>query len=261
MKITTRLRQLENSTKELNGVTSSWMMYVLPRFTSPGLLSPAISDVNASKLIEAVAALKVGRSSQPGKRPSANTIIVEDTGEIDSGYASKNGSQSSTPESSNFRDGGAVLIGNASRWSITKRKKIKLTPFDKDIPRLTQNRFEDLRELHADNLVKLTRGSFRCRGILMSLKVLGESESTAEPWVFIQCDKAVARKVGQYFKQRSVESDFKPPNPDAYTPNFEIYVHEMPPLALGSNSVLPPTPRSDVNYTHQKPNCTSKRIH
>jgi hypothetical protein len=58
---------------------------------------------------------------------------------------------------------------------------MKLLHFEKDIPRLTQNRFEDLRELHADNLIKLTRGLSRCRGILMSLKGLGENEATTTP--------------------------------------------------------------------------------
>ena len=63
----------------------------------------------------------------------------------------------------------------------------------------------------------------------MSLKMLGENESTAAPWIFIQCDKIIAPKVRKFFKQPSVESDFKPSRPDAYSPVFNIYVHEMPP--------------------------------
>jgi hypothetical protein len=56
----------------------------------------------------------------------------------------------------------------------------------------------------------------------MTLKVLGESEETAEPWVFIQCDKAIAKKVRRFFKQSSVVSDFKPPSPNIYTPKLYI---------------------------------------
>lgn len=155
----------------------------------------------------------------------------------DSGYASTNTSQSSAPHTSKgaFVDGGAVVSKTRLPWGIPSRKKIKLMPFDKPIPIFTQNRFNDLRELHADNLNKLTRGLARCRGILMSLKVLGESETTAAPWVFIQCDRTIAGKVRRFFKQFEVESDFKPPHPDVYTPSFEIYVLELPPIALHKN--------------------------
>jgi hypothetical protein len=105
---------------------------------------------------------------------------------------------------------------------LTRRKKTKLTHFEKEIPKLTQNRFEDLRELYADSLNNLASGISKRRGILMTLKVLGESEETAEPWVFIQCDKAIAKKVRRFFKQSSVVSDFKPPSPNIYTPKLCI---------------------------------------
>ena len=97
-------------------------------------------------------------------------VKASDAGGVDSGYASTNTSQSSTPDSSKgaFVDGGAVVRKTRLSWGI---------PFDKPIPILTQNRFKDLLEF------QLTR-------ILMSLKVLGESETTAAPWVFIQCNRA-----------------------------------------------------------------------
>jgi hypothetical protein len=197
----------------------------------------AMSDADSSELVEAMAALKVGRSSLSTKKPLAKVAKPADATGVDSGYASTNTSQSSTPNSSKgaFADGGAVVSKTRLPWGIPSRKKIKLMPFDKPIPILTQNRFKDLRELHADNLNRLTRGLAKCRGILMSLKVLGESETTAAPWVFIQCDKAIAGKVRRFFKQAEVESDFKPPHPDSYTPSFEIYVLELPPIALCKN--------------------------
>jgi hypothetical protein len=80
----------------------------------------------------------------------------------------------------------------------------------------------------------------------MSLKVFGENESTAAPWIFIQCDKVIAGKVRGFFKQPEIQLDFNPPNPDTYTPKFEIYVHEMPPTALHRKSSSSNTSQTDV---------------
>ncbi|KAE8443140.1 hypothetical protein EG329_002309 [Mollisiaceae sp. DMI_Dod_QoI] len=196
---------------------------------SPNAPSVAISDVTSSELVEAVAALNMETSLTTPRRPLADPLQVEDPKEVDSGYASK----SSTPENSNFRP---FVITNTSLLPLTRRKKTKLTYFEKEIPKLTRNRFEDLRELYTDSLNNLASGISKRRGILMTLKVLGESEETAEPWVFIQCDKAIAKKVRRFFKQSSIVSDFKPPSPNIYTPKLDVYVHEFPPLLLGRDS-------------------------
>jgi hypothetical protein len=205
--------------------------------TSPPM---AMSDAKSSQLAEAVAALNAGGSSPSVKTPTSKSVKID---ELDSGYASKSTSQSSTPDSleRTFVEGRGVVGGTRAAWGLT-RSKIKLTPFDKPIPKLTQNRFEDLRELYADSLNELTRGVHPCRGILMSLKVLGESESTAAPWIFIQCDKAIAPKVRRFFKQSHVESEFKPLHPNAYKPKFDIYVHDMPPILLYCSTQNEPPP-------------------
>jgi len=192
----------------------------------------ALSDVESSELVEAVVALDMSTSPAAPKRPLAAPMQVAE--EIDSGYASK----SSTPENSNF---GPFIVTKTPLMSLTRQKKSKLMHFEKLIPKLTQNRFEDLRELYADSLNNLASGIPKRRGILMTLKVLGESEETAEPWVFIQCDKAIAKKVRRFFKQSSVVSDFKPPSPNKYTPKLEVYVHELP-LLLGEKSLRPLIP-------------------
>ncbi|KAH8797455.1 hypothetical protein F5882DRAFT_349369 [Hyaloscypha sp. PMI_1271] len=134
---------------------------------------------------------------------------------------------------------------------MTARKKTKLQHFEISIPKLTQDRFADLRELYAETLNNLTWGVSRRRGILMTLKVLGVSLSTATPWVFIQCDKTIAGSVRRFFKQPSVEADFKPANPDAYTPRFDIYVHELPPLPLRGKRPCKSPLHNDVNHTHE----------
>jgi hypothetical protein len=183
---------------------------------------------------EAYQALKMPRASLPG----AITPVKPQSSGIDSGYAS----QSSTPDSfeggfsSHFVENGSVVKG-ARLWP--SRKTVKLKHFvDKKIPQLTQSRFEDLRELHAGKLNMLTRGLPRCQGILMTLAVLGESEEKAAPWIFIQCDKRVAKKVRGFFAVPEVKLDFQPLHPVPYSPHFQIYVKELPPMMLGQ--VFPP---------------------
>jgi hypothetical protein len=204
----------------------------------------AKSDVRPSELVEAVAVLNMETSPKTPKRPSAAPNQAEDEEEIDSGYASK----SSTPESSKF---GPFVVNSTPLLSLTRRKKTKLSPYEKEIPKLTRNRFEDLRELYADSLNDLASGIAKRRGILMTLKVLGESEETAEPWVFVQCDKTIAKKVRRFFKQPSVLSDFKPPTSNSFTPKLDVYVHELPLLLLGRNSPLSSTSTHPSPYTLQ----------
>jgi hypothetical protein len=219
--------------------TTSSVQVATSDVSSPSAITTSHDD--SSRLAEAVAALNVRGASPPAKLPSAKTASsVVGSGGVDSGYAS----QTSTPDSSKgaFIVGGAPLSGNRM-WPLPPRKTVKLKPFDKSIPKLSQIRFQDLRELYADDLNKLTRGLPRCQGILMSLTVLGESESTAKPWVFVQCDKALARKVRNFFKQPAVKSEFQPPQPDSYSPHFEIYICELPPKLLvrdDESSLLPP---------------------
>jgi hypothetical protein len=201
--------------------------------------SGAISDAKSSELVEAVVALNMEKFPAAPKRPLAAPIQVESPEDVDSGY----GSKSATPETPNF---GIFVVADAPLLSLKRRKKTKLTHFEKEIPKLTQNRLEDLRELYADSLNNLASGLSKRRGILMTLKVLGESEDTAEPWVFIQCDKAIAKKVRRFFNKSSVISDFRPLCPNIYTPKLAIYVHELPPLLLGGKPPRSPTPKNSA---------------
>ena len=80
----------------------------------------------------------------------------------------------------------------------------------------------------------------------MNLKVLGENELSAVPWIYIQCDKVIARKIRSFFKEPDVRRDFEPAEPNAYYPYFRIYVCPLPPRMLGSNqSVSSSTSTSD----------------
>jgi hypothetical protein len=168
-----------------------------------------------------LAAMKSGTSSIP---PASASLSA--TGG-DSGYAS----QTSTPDTlkvGTFSDGSAVG-GARFLWS---RRVVKIKPFNKPIPQLTRSRFEDLREQYAETLNQFTKTLPNCRSSLMSLVVLGESYEKAEPWVFIQCEKIIAKRLRSFFKQPLVKSDFEPSEPSSYSPRLQIYVCELPPKML-----------------------------
>ena len=192
-----------------------------------------MSDTESLQLVEATATLNVIGSSPPVKTPVSKLVKINDDSGPDSGYASQSTLQGLAPDNPThtFIEGRGVIGGSRAAWSLI-RPKIRLILFDKPITKPIQQRFEDLQELHADGLNRLTRGFPWYRGILMSLKMLGENESTAAPWIFIQYNKIIAPKVRRFFKQPSMESDFKPSRPDVYSLVFNIYIHKIPPTIL-----------------------------
>lgn len=126
---------------------------------------------------------------------------------------------------------GKVVCG----WPFPSRTA-KLAAFNKTISRFAHNRFMDLRRIHAADLNKCTGSSPRPQGILMTLKSLGQNETDAEPFVHLQCDKSVARKVRAFFKRADVISEYQPQNPDTYSPHFGIFVCPLPPRPLWSSA-------------------------
>jgi hypothetical protein len=177
-------------------------------------------DTDHSGLVMAVAAMNVTNSSTTALPSSCTEQMVMGSGGLDSGYAS----QSSTPDTSKvtFVDRGVVSGRNI--WAHAFRKTKELRPYNKPIPQLTHERFSDLRELYADSLNEFTRNLPNCRGVLMSLQVLGENEATAEPWVFVQCDKAIFKRVSNFFKQPFVKIEFEPPKPTDLSPRLRVIV-------------------------------------
>lgn len=65
--------------------------------------------------------------------------------------------------------------------------------------------------------------------ISIKLKILGESESTAQPWVVVQCRKDVEKKIRMFFNQRDVISEYQPLETDSSFPFFRILVRALPP--------------------------------
>ncbi|KAF7880388.1 uncharacterized protein EAF02_007234 [Botrytis sinoallii] len=152
----------------------------------------------------------------------------------DSGYASQE--PSPPPNSSRSFTDRAIAKGKSIMPNYIRKPK-QLRPYDKPIPQLTWNRFSDLREQYAESLNNLTRGLPNCTSILMTLQVLGENEESAEPWVFIQCNKAVFGKITRFFRESAIRCDFEPPQPDDRFPRLRVCVHPQKPRPLVSTVV------------------------
>ena len=65
----------------------------------------------------------------------------------------------------------------------------------------------------------------------MKLKVLGQSEDTARPWIVVLCDKSILKKVKQFFQQQWVKAEYQPDSPELNMPHFDIlYLDRAPRL-------------------------------
>lgn len=184
----------------------------------------------------AITALTMGRTP-PADIPAAIKPSLEDrsSGAMDSGYNTAVVTpESGVPEScpNSFTDG-IVLPGRR----LFPSKVTKLKPFDQPIPQSTQNRFEDLNELFSKPLYNyLTKARVRYTGVSIKLKVLGESKTAAKPWIVVQCDRALIKKVKQFFNQQAVKSEYQPPDADSSLPSFEIFVFARPPRQIATTN-------------------------
>jgi hypothetical protein len=169
---------------------------------------------------------------------SASTVPP---GARDSGYASQVSARSNDGPNSSFTNRGSAVQSNRP-WNSIAPKPRSLFSFVKDIPDLSQKRFEDLRTQHSEALLLLTRSLGLC-DILMNLKVLGEKEESAAPWVFVQCHKKAEPKIRKFFKQPAIKSDFQPSQPSQSSPHFDIYICPFPTMRncrTNISSNLPP---------------------
>ena len=158
--------------------------------------------------------------------------------ERDSGYAS---TATSLSQRTSFRVSGSSTDGIAlPERRLLPRKITHLKVFDTAITQSTQNRFKDLSELFNKRLYDLLNEGTKTGigDISIKLKILWESETTAQPWVVIQCKKDAEKKVKKFFNQRDVLSEYQPPEADISFPSFKILVR-----------ALPPARRAATNYT------------
>lgn len=181
----------------------------LPEAVTATILQPKPKPVFAT--------LANARTSSPEIRASRG---------IDSGYAS----QANTPErEGTFTD--SVILPARNLF----HRKVKLRPFNEEIPKLIQNRFHDLKELFDEPLYEyLSKAKVKFTSLSIKLKVLGESVETSKPWIVVLCDKAISRRVKQYFNQPHVKIQYQPCNTDPDLPSFQLMVCERPPRPMAS---------------------------
>ena len=154
----------------------------------------------------------------------------------DSGYGSTGNTTdgSTTEHSQDFADGVAL----PSR-SFFERKTTKLKPFDKEIPQLTQHRFHDLHELFERPLIEyLIKAKVYRDPISIKLRVLGESEATAKPWIVVSCSPAASKKIRQFFNQPQIKAAYQPAvDADPSHPSFKVFVHNRPPRPMAGTKI------------------------
>lgn len=178
-----------------------------------------------------------GQGSTPIGRAAAEKLAATTTSSegSDSGYASIGNTTegSTTDNSQDFADGVAL-----PSLGFFERKATKLRLFDKEIPQLTQHRFHDLHELFERPLCDyLIKAKVNPNPISIKLKVLGENEATARPWIVVLCNKTASKRIRQFFNQQQIKAEYQPPNPDSFLPAFKVFVCNRPPRPMAGAEI------------------------
>ena len=128
---------------------------------------------------------------------NTNTPPDKDAGDrADSGY----GSSKSTLDGKSSEAEKSELEHRVSRRLFSRLRKKKLKPFDQEISQAVQDRFSDLTELFGPSLYAfLLERRVKYNAISIKLKVLGEDERSAKPWVVVQCDEAASKPIRNFF--------------------------------------------------------------
>ncbi|KUJ06996.1 uncharacterized protein LY89DRAFT_743325 [Mollisia scopiformis] len=208
----------------------------------PGLMLEN-QDNDHHSPVAAVAAMNVPHSPRITSPQPCNKNPTLDSKSVDRGYAPQNLAPNASK--AEFIDGG-IVSGGKNLWPHPFRKRKQLKPYSKPIPTLIHERFLDLRELYADSLNQFTRSLPHCQGILMSLQVLGEDEASAEPYVFVQCDRAIFKRVNNFFKQPFIKFVFEPDIPTETSPRLQVIVCPLKPRQLAESLVTPSQHNSPI---------------
>ncbi len=116
------------------------------------------------------------------------------------------------------------------------RKVTTLKPFDKEIPQSAWDRFHDLKELLAGPLYDvLCKTEAFQTSVSIKLKVLGDTEATAKPWIVVFCDKAIHKKVKQFFNKSHVKLECQAANLGPNLPQFQVIVSDTPPRLIAGD--------------------------
>lgn len=117
--------------------------------------------------------------------------------------------QSSTGEAVSSQRTGSTTVPSAAlrkpdciETDVSKRwfgqRRIQLNVYERDIPRSVRARYEDLRELLTRGLhedVLSSRSRDRPGNVGMKLKILGETEDTAKPYIVVLCDAPLIKEL------------------------------------------------------------------
>jgi hypothetical protein len=167
--------------------------------------------------------LAISSGCSSGVPPSTGT---------DSGYASM---ADASPRSSYKGSIEGIAIPGSKLWP----QKVKLRVFSMPLSEVAEDRFADLMEFIPKGLEEyISRARLAVKPYSIILKVLGEDEATAKPWIFIQCDKALTRKIKQFFKQDHIISEYHPTSDDELQPAFRVFLCERPPRKIGATDIV-----------------------
>ncbi|KAI9794814.1 MAG: hypothetical protein M1816_002942 [Peltula sp. TS41687] len=181
----------------------------------------ARSTPNTTDLTQAVVNTNLGRKSSPPTLEKTDEASEPGAGlGNDSGYASlSNTPDRPTSSVSSFSQEGVTLSGR----KLFQPAITKLKGFDQEIPESVRDRFLDLKELFDGPLYDyLSKLKVNVGDVSIKLKILGESEGTAKPWIVVQCEKDVSRMVKLFFKQKHVRVVYQPRDQSSDLPYFEI---------------------------------------
>ena len=146
-------------------------------------------------------------------------------GGTDSGYASRNDSSRSTSVQSTFSGEYQFETGNRFR-----RKHIKLKFFPKDVSDRERKRFYDLRLMFEEPIITMIRKrNLQYTRLSMTLRTLGESETTTKPCILVACDLPISNHVRDFLKESWVKEELKPTDTVCPIPHFDAYVVGVPP--------------------------------
>ena len=171
---------------------------------------------------------------QPGVT-GLNTNTPPDKDAIDRadpGYGSSKSTLDGKPSEAEKSE----LEHRVSRQLFPRLRKKKLKFFDQEISQAVQDRFSDLTELFGPSLYSfLLEKGVKYNAIAIKLKVLGEDERSAKPWVVIQCDEAASKSIRNFFDQKEVKGQYRPGDSETNLPSFDVVIHPCAPVPLATS--------------------------
>ncbi|CZR66090.1 uncharacterized protein PAC_15991 [Phialocephala subalpina] len=199
--------------------------------------------------------LNLGEPCHPDTVMSGSSSGIPPATGTDSGYASvTDGSHGS------FCKGliAGIAIPGSKLWS----QKVKLKVFSQTVSEAAENRYADLMEFIPKGLDDyLLRARLGSKNISMGMRVLGEDEATASPWIFIQCDKAYTTKIKHFFKQDHIKSEYHPTSNDELMPPFRIFLCERPPRKIAATDEVDVYGQSHIGLATSSAPCCIRVIH